>query len=233
MADYLRFHGPRFSYVLNCLSQYLQPTMRVLDIGKSRLTDMIHERYGVTVDALGFDNNRSIASGRYYSFDLNECQDRSRWRCDLPKYDIIIFAEVIEHLHTAPSLVLGFLSQLLQPGGIIVIQTPNAVALPRRAKMLFGRNPFELIREDVTNPGHFREYTARELIAYATNLGLQVERINCCSYFDYRFAHHGKTPSRSAQFIGSIKNFIYPLLPAGLRPGLTCIARKLAARQAA
>src|SRR5262245_9538058 len=91
MADYLRFHGPRFNYVLNCLSQYLHPGMRVLDIGMSRLTNMIHERFDVTVDALGFDKDGPIATGQYYHFDLNHCQNKSHWRRDLPTYDAIIF----------------------------------------------------------------------------------------------------------------------------------------------
>lgn len=233
MADYLRFHGPRFEYVLRTLAEFIGPTFRVLDIGKSRLTDMIHERFGVTVDALGFDYDGPIPTGRYFHFDLNDCQFRTRWRMDLPRYDVIVFAEVIEHLHTAPSLVLNYLSQLLNPGGIIIIQTPNAAALPRRAAMVLGRNPFEMIREDATNPGHFREYTAAELQKCVVGAGLKVDRINRCSYFDYRYAHHGAGRSRRQRLSGQIKNALYPLLPPSLRPGLTCIARKPDARQAA
>ena len=67
-------------------------------------------------------------------------------------------------------------------GGVLVVQTPNAVSLPRRLAMLGGRNPYELIREDATNPGHFREYTAAELRRYAAVAGLAVESLS----------HHGK-----------------------------------------
>src|SRR5262245_48051277 len=119
MSDYLSFHGPRFEHVLTLLAQYLQSGMRVLDIGRSRLTDLIHERFAVVVDALGFDSDGSIATGDYYHFDLNDCQHPSNWRTDLPEYDAIVFAEVIEHLHTAPSFVLRYLDGLLKPAGVI------------------------------------------------------------------------------------------------------------------
>ena len=44
-----------------------------------------------------------------------------------------------------------------------MVSTPNALWLKHRIKLLMGRHPYELIREDKGNPGHFREYTAGEL----------------------------------------------------------------------
>lgn len=233
MADYLRFHAPRFAHVLKALRPYVRPGQRVLDIGWSRLTSDIHAQFGVTVDALGFDADGPIATGRYYHFDLNDCQHGTRCRTDLPQYDAIVFAEVIEHLHTAPTLVLRWLADRLVPGGIMLIQTPNAVALPRRVKMALGYHPFERIREDATNPGHFREYTAAELAADARAVGLSVESVGIHSYFDFRYARHGATRSRE-KILGAVKNIAYPLLPSSMRPGLTVIVRSpLAAARAA
>ena len=63
---------------------------------------------------------------------------------DLSGYELIIMAEVIEHLYTSPSLVPGLLQSLLRPGGLLIVQTPNALAIGRRFKMLLGRHPFEL-----------------------------------------------------------------------------------------
>ena len=233
MADYLRFHGPRFDYLLQLLAGRVQSGQRLLDIGWSQLTNRMHEELGVAIDALGFDADGPIPSGRYYHFDLNDCQQPHLCRRDLPVYDAIVFAEVLEHLHTSPTLVLQYLSSLLKPGGLLIVQTPNAVALPRRLKMFLGRNPYELIRDDATNPGHFREYTAGELCNYAGVVGLSVEQVTVRSYFDFRFAHHGATTWR-ARCLGRIKNVVYPMLPATLRPGLTAILRRPAlARQAA
>lgn len=233
MADYLRFHRPRFDYLLHVLSSRIKPGQRVLDIGWSQLTNRMFEELQITVDALGLDADGPIPSGRYYHFDLNDCQHPHLCRRDLPMYDAIVFAEVLEHLHTSPTLVLRFLTDLLKPGGFLIVQTPNAVALPRRIKMLLGRNPFELIRDDPTNPGHFREYTASELRDYAAIVGMDVEAIEICSYFDFRYAHHGATTKKARGF-GRIKNVCYPFLPSTLRPGLTAVLRRpMIARQAA
>ena len=68
-------------------------------------------------------------------------------------YDVIVFAEVIEHLYTAPELVLPYLRELLVLGGVLLLQTPNAVSLRKRAKLLLGVNPFERIRTERDNPG--------------------------------------------------------------------------------
>src|SRR5205823_6516869 len=109
-------------------------------------------------------------------FDLNDAQSEDTWRRDIPRYDVVVMAEVIEHLYTAPELVLGFLKTLVADNGLVIIQTPNAAALSKRLKLLFGRNPYELIRVDTTNPGHFREYTSRELIRIAEGAGFEVVR---------------------------------------------------------
>ncbi len=233
MADYLRFHAPRFDYVLQVLKGRLQPGQRVLDIGWSQLSNRIHQEFGVVVDALGFDDDGPIPTGRYYHFDLNHCQSAQQWRRDLPTYDAIVFAEVLEHLHTSPALVLQFLTTMLKPGGLLVIQTPNAVALPRRIKMLLGRNPFELIRDDASNPGHFREYTANEVRTYGKSVGLDLEELAIRSYFDFRYARHGGTTPLT-RTLGAIKNVVYPCLPPTMRPGLTAIFRRpaLASRAA-
>jgi len=86
----------------------------------------------------------------------------------------VVFAETIEHLTTAPELVLAGLADVLRPGGFLVCQTPNAAALHKRLKLLFGYNPYERIRVDPTNPGHFREYTRAELFEIGRIVGLEI-----------------------------------------------------------
>jgi len=79
---------------------------------------------------------------------------------------------VIEHLNTPPRRVLEFLAAQLAPGGWLVLTTPNAVWLKNRLRLLMGRNPFELLRDD--RSGHVREYTLAELAAAAGEAGLEV-----------------------------------------------------------
>jgi SAM-dependent methyltransferase len=224
---YEAFHAPRFAYLLRLAERegLIGPSTRVLDIGASRLTEMIRERFGARVDTLGFTGDRESTRGNHYEFDLNRSQHESMWRRDLPTYDVIILAEVIEHLYTAPELVLSFLKTLITPGGTLVIQTPNAAAATRRIKLLLGRNPYERIRVDNTNPGHFREYTERELRSILGDAGFEVREVDIRFYFDARYAHHGASP-RYQPVVGRLKNTLFALLPRSFRLGMTIVATR-------
>jgi len=224
---YTAFHAPRYAHLLQKLAEHgVSSETRVLDIGRSRLTELIGERFGCRVDSLGFLPDATTPEGRHYEFDLNRSQRREDWRTDLPEYDVIVMAEVIEHLYTAPQLVLAFLVTLMTPNGLLMIQTPNAAGLSRRVKLLLGRNPYEMIRLDNTNPGHFREYTSGELRRLAVGAGLTVEKLSTHFYFDMRFAQHGETGNRPQPALGALKNLVYGMLPAPFRWGITAELRR-------
>lgn len=136
---------------------------------------------------MGFLNERLFPlklAKKHFELDLNDCMSVSQHTIE-DRFDLIIFSETIEHLYTSPTTILGFLSGLLknEPGSGILIQTPNAVNIRKRFKMLLGRNPYELIRTDRTNPGHFREYTMKELEQYGKDAGFQTEFAHYCSYW--------------------------------------------------
>jgi trans-aconitate methyltransferase len=223
---YLAFHARRYAHVLRLLARHgVNSGTRLLDIGPSHLTELIHQRFDCQVDSLGFGPDRATEFGRHHEFDLNRSQYRRDWRADLGVYDVVVMAEVIEHLHTAPQLVLAFVRQLLVPGGLLLLQTPNAAGLSKRIKLLLGRNPFDPIREDVSDPGHFREYTLAELHDIAAESGFRVERTETSSYFDMRFGLHTPAGNRPRPYSGALKNVIYRALPRSLRFGITMECR--------
>jgi SAM-dependent methyltransferase len=223
---YTAFHAPRYASLLSLLDRYVTRETRLLDIGRSRLTELIHDRYGIPVDALGFVGNEPSPEGRNFWFDLNLAVYRHEWRADLPTYDVIVIAEVIEHLRTPPQFVLEFLRTLLAPAGRLIVQTPNAVALHKRLEMLGGRNPFEQIRAQADDPGHFREYTRREMCDMLRAAGYDVELWYSADYLDYRYVRHvdhGEVAAMSRA--GTVLNWIYRATPPNLRPGQTVVAR--------
>lgn len=170
--DYCEFHSARFAYVLEkCRFYKPDRTARVLDIGRGHLSYILCKHYD-RLTTMGFPlTEDEIHRGPpapidHIIFDLNTVRDIER--LDIPhKFDLIVFGETIEHLSVAPELVLNFLRHLLVPDGIIICQTPNAVALHKRLKMLAGYNPYQMIRFDPFNPGHIREYTKAEMIEVA------------------------------------------------------------------
>ena len=232
---YAAYHAPRYAYVLELLKKYgARPGSKLLDVGPSRLTGLIREQLGAQVDTLGFGEDRQEHGARHFGFDLNLAQRREDWRTDLPRYDFVVMAEVLEHLHTAPQLVLAFIKTLLAEDGVLLLQTPNAASLPKRLKLLLGRNPFEMIRTDPQNPGHFREYTRKELSHLASSLGFREEERRTAFYFDARFAHHESGEAAGRQrLLGSAKNLIYRLLPSPLREGITMVWRNVSKSQEA
>jgi len=241
---YVGYQAPRFAMVLEMLGQYVGKETRILDVGRTMLTDLIQSHYNRPVDSIGFEPDATLASGaHHFQFNLNDAQYPEKWRSDLPRYDVIIMAEVIEHLYTSPRLVFDFLQSLLPPGGVLIVQTPNGVAIGRRLRMISGRHPFELIRENPTNPGHFREYTSAELQRYGRQLGMIILSALQTHTIDLRHkfalmqrATEGRAVAKRRSLVYrlheiGLTNFVYRLLPGSLRTGLTVVFQKPPATQ--
>jgi trans-aconitate methyltransferase len=222
---YAAFHAPRFAFLVDVLADRVRDRRaRVLDIGRSPLTELLSRRLDRPVDSLGLEPDQDSPNGRHFTFDLNLAEDPRQWRSDLGPYDVMVFAEVIEHLYTAPELVLSFLRSLLVPGGLLVLQTPNAASLRKRIKLLFGRNPYERIRADRSNPGHFREYTVSELRSIVSGAGFAVQEVWTRFYFDARYARHETGDEPPSPWIGGAKNVLNRLIPGSLSEGITLLA---------
>jgi trans-aconitate methyltransferase len=218
---YLAYHARRYLHLVQTIDAVLREQgraerPRLLDIGPNYQTELLRAAHPEgTVDTLGFAHP-SFPPGpaeRHVHFDLNDAYYRDRWP-EAPGHDVVVMAEVIEHLHTSPVTVLQCVSTWLAPGGVVVIQTPNACALHKRLRMLAGRNPYEPIRGSRDNPGHFHEYTPSELREAAAEAGLRVARCNVTNYFE------PSTPG------ARLYNAAGRLLPSSLRHGITiCLER--------
>lgn len=178
---YLLMHEPRFAEILRlCRALVPGSVARVLDIGRSELTAYLRTFYE-NLHTLGFDPGSDDGGHRestelndvpHITFDLLKASGFAEWpRCG--SFDLIVFSEVIEHLHISPVYVLAFLGSLLSTDGVLICTTPNAACLANRLHMLAGRNPYEQLRLYTRNPGHIREYTRDELIAIAAQVGLK------------------------------------------------------------
>jgi SAM-dependent methyltransferase len=203
---YLDYHRRRYDALLAVIEPLR--ARRILDVGPMFEVALLRET-GATVDTLGFANPRFPArpGERHLEADLNRPTGPGDG-----SYDAVIMAEVIEHLWTPPAKVLGYLATWLRPRGVLVVQTPNAVALHKRLRMLAGRNPLEPLRDDTSNPGHFHEYTVGELRQAATAAGLEVSDVRTQNYFG------GGAGARAYALLGR-------LLPPSLRHGITAVLR--------
>jgi SAM-dependent methyltransferase len=206
---YLRTHARRYAVLLELVEGFAPKT--ILVVGPSYESVLLREAIpGATVDTLGWEDHRfpRVAGERHLQHDLNDPDYP-----DLDPHDVIVCAEVIEHLHVPAELVLRALAAGLAHDGHLVLQTPNATALPKRLRMVVGRNPYEPIRSQPGNPGHFHEYTVNELRDAFEAAGLELERLIAANYFD-----HGSRKNRAYRAVG-------PALPSRLREGITVVAR--------
>lgn len=219
-SRYLDYHRRRYEYLLTFVDRVLREQvpragepLRVLDVGMAHQTLLIRELFPeITLSTLGFYDHRfpQMDGVEHTHFDLNAAADEARWPA-LEPFDFILLAEVIEHLYVPPKRVLAMLKKLLRPGGVLLIQTPNPVNLARRLALLGGKSPFEIIRDDSNNPGHYCEYTVENLVYLAEVSGLEVMEYTVRNYFGKRKL---------------LYNLACALLPGQLAEGITILMRK-------
>jgi SAM-dependent methyltransferase len=220
--DYASYHSKRYDYVVaKCLAQKPSPDTTVLDVGRSPLTLKLCQHYR-RVTSLGFplspDQVEAEAALKkavpcilgHIEFDLNEARTVAHYGHD-DKFELIVFGETIEHLVAPPELVLSFLKAFLTRDGVIICQTPNAVALHKRLKMLFGINPYERLRFEILNHGHIREYTKQELIEIGQTAGLRVIEHEFRDYFGVQ----GGGIRRMAVAASKAASLVFPSLSRG------------------
>jgi len=216
VREYLAFHSARYEALLDTVRALPAPRS-VLDAGTFLQTELFRLEWpDALVHTLGepwtTSGWGSVREGeRHWAFDLNDLQFSERRPPDIGPVDLVVLAEVIEHLYTAPAVVLGAVREWLAPGGYVVVQTPNAARLEARLRLLRGRHPYEMIRPVRENPGHFRELTVAELRAVAAEAGFTVESLTVSNYFGL------SSPRRRA-----VKRAT-GLAPATLRDGITAV----------
>ena len=191
-VDYYTYHKKRFDMILHMIDKEMTfvGEISILNIGVTgfdivlfekyrNLTTLdLHERYPEIEDKLN--------GKKHIVVNLNKLYDRDRWPIITDKFDVILFCEVIEHLTSAPEYVMDFLHGLLADNGTLILQTPNAVSITNRIKMMAGRNPFDRIRHSssVTSHGHIHEYTKKELYDICKETNFSVTLYKCKNYFN-------------------------------------------------
>ncbi len=134
---------------------------RVLDIGcfdggLLSLLPSSFEKYGLEVNEVSCQKARE--RGITVKSDPLESVDFSH------RFDLILALDLLEHLRD-PKAAVRRMSEMLAPGGYLLLQTGNAASLPAR-----------ILREDwgyMVSLGHLHALTPRALRLVATELGMR------------------------------------------------------------
>ena len=146
----------------------------VVDVGagqgafSQRLQDSGFHVVSVDVNVLDF----KAKDIDYVQVDFNSEKDISDFKDRYAgKFDASIGMEVIEHVEN-PWEYIRFLSQLVKPGGIIFITTPNIESAMSKIQFLFTNEHAHFSCGDYNDSGHINPLTLLEFKIICKNAGL-------------------------------------------------------------
>jgi SAM-dependent methyltransferase len=152
---------------------------RLLDVGGGQFAILAAKLFGdkATVGDIG-DTFRAPADEAGVSFTVCNLLDD-----DPPSFksafDVVVLAEVIEHLPVPPYLILSKVRGWLKSGGVLLLTTPNLFRLRNIVRMMRGRDPFDtfMLPRAGVSLGHQTEYSAQHLSWHIREAGFVLERM--------------------------------------------------------
>jgi len=224
-ANYLSEHRQRMGTDVDLTLEHVAPGARVLDVGAAPLVttgalaslgfdvlgvDIRPDRFATAIEALGLDVRRCDIEREPLPFE-----DAS--------LAAVLFNELFEHLRIDPIFTLGEVFRVLEPGGVLLLSTPNLRSL-RGIRNLVLRDQGHAVSAGVYRQydklrtlghmGHVREYTVTETLDFLGRIGFVTEALV------YR-GGYGKGP------VGVVEK-----LAPSLRPFFSVVARRPTAPRA-
>jgi len=137
---------------------------------QSRSDAWLHEHLSrVTTSLVGIDiEDDGVQLARdlgYEAYQANACRVEELEALQLEPAELVIAGEVIEHLED-PGAFLRALAVLVEPGGELIVTTPNSHGLINIAATLVGR--------EINHPDHLVMYTWRTLSTLMERTGWTV-----------------------------------------------------------
>lgn len=156
----------------------------VLDVGcnKGFLSELNPDNtyYGIDYD----EQELAVAKARYkkvYKLDLNESCEAFK---EEVKFDVIVFADILEHLVDPGRVLRFFLSNYLKTGGRVMISLPNVAHFTVRFRLLIGKFDYQEI--GILDKTHLHFYTLKTSREFISQAGLKIDKVRfCCKYFGF------------------------------------------------
>jgi SAM-dependent methyltransferase len=158
------------------------------------------------VNAIEVDPSRSqVARQKGLHVISGSIEDQGTWEQLGCGYDVIIFADVLEHLRHPEKMLVECHSHL-NVGGSVLVSLPNIAHFTARIRLALGR--FEYNEEGgILDSTHLRFYTVTSAIRMFAGCGFSVEDV----YYRYRFTTKESIDAR-LHWVGTRLAGIWPNL---------------------
>ncbi len=162
-----------YAAVLNAAAHAHANPATVLDFGSGsgQLLPLLHERFpnaALHATDIMARPETLAADIMWHRGDLNLAAPIAN-----ESFDLIVAAEVIEHLENPRHMIREFF-RLLRPGGAAVLSTPNTRSL--RSLITFAMRGHHAQFDESNYPAHITPIAEIDLLRGGTEAGLQVER---------------------------------------------------------
>jgi 2-polyprenyl-3-methyl-5-hydroxy-6-metoxy-1,4-benzoquinol methylase len=186
------FHNqlPRYKRSVERIQSLCHAPGRVLDIGSHYLHQSVllsqlgYDVTGMDIELFtgaGFVQDRARRCG-IRNITVNHLEAGEFLPDQQGAFDLIVFTEILEHITFNPIRFWARVYELLAPGGIVYLSTPNALRPAAWLRSLKALVAFEGIgisvkdiMADVTYGHHWKEYSAFELKRYFAMLSPDFE----------------------------------------------------------
>lgn len=193
--DYLARQANRYAITLDHLSPLPKET-RTLEVGAMPYGFTLLLRHVLFEHVLASDFNRSQAGpaggqagkeifvsreGKAYEIEVAHFNmEKDAWPYADGSLDLVIAAEVMEHMTQDPMHVVSEANRVLREGGKLFISTPNLLSLWKLNRMFDGLQPIgdPFYRLDSVYNRHNRELTPEEVRVLLASGGFAVEYIH-------------------------------------------------------
>ena len=159
------------------LYDYISEGDNVLDVGCSsgNFGEVLIKLKNCTVTGIDLDRaDIDKASKKLTKAIIGDINDESM-RKKLGTYDIIIFADVIEHLPD-PRETLKNIKGLLSKNGKIIFSIPHMAHISVRIDLLAGSFPYK--NRGLLDKTHFHFYDQNELVSVFADAGYKISNYN-------------------------------------------------------
>ena len=179
--EYLETHYYRIKKTLEILEP--KPKDKVLEVGcDSGLFSMIlKEKFDIELKAVEIVEEK-IKTAKQRGINVQKTDiEKDKLPFNDNYFDMVIFAEVIEHLSN-PLPILSEIKRVVKPTGTVIISTPNAVGFSARYSHLLGASPHHPpFLETKSSKGdygiHHFEFTIKQFKDLLEKNGYKIEKV--------------------------------------------------------